>query len=71
VLSLVAGEAAAKAGIPVGSIFTQIDGVRIPDTVTAIVRIRASVPGATIKIVAKLPDGSTKTFSVVLGSTTN
>lgn len=71
VLSLVAGEAASKAGIPVGAIFTQIDGVKIPDLVTAIVRIRASVPGATIKIVATLPDGSTKNYSVVLGSTTN
>jgi putative serine protease PepD len=71
VLSLVAGEAAQKAGIPVGAIFTEIDGVKIPDQVTAIVRIRASVPGGTVKIKATLPDGSTKTYSVVLGSTTN
>jgi len=71
VLSLVSGEAAQKAGIPVGAIFTQIDGVKIPDQVTAIVRIRASVPGATIKIVATLSDGSSKSYSVVLGSTSN
>ena len=71
VLSLVAGEAAQKAGIPVGAIFNEIDGVKIPDQVTAIVRIRASVPGGTVKIKATLPDGSTKTYSVVLGSTTN
>ena len=71
VLSLVSGEAAQKAGIPVGAIFTEIDGIKIPDQVTAIVRIRASIPGATIKIKATLPDGSTKTYSVVLGSTTN
>ena len=71
VLSLVSGEAAQKAGIPVGAIITSIDSVKIPDQVTAIVRIRASVPGATVKITATLPDGSTKTYSVVLGSTTN
>jgi S1-C subfamily serine protease len=71
VLSLVAGEAAQKAGIPAGAIITEIDGVKIPDQVTAIVRIRANAPGATVKIKATLPDGSSKTYSVVLGSTTN
>ena len=71
VLSLVAGEAAQKAGIPAGAIITEIDGVKIPDQVTAIVRIRANAPGATVKIKATLPDGSTKSYSVVLGSTTN
>lgn len=71
ILSLVAGEAAQKAGIPAGAIVNEIDGVKIPDQVTAIVRIRASVPGATVKIKATLPDGSTKIFSVVLGGTTN
>ena len=71
VLSLVAGEAAEKAGIPVGSIITEIDGVKIPDVPTAIVRIRANIPGATVKLKATLPDGSTKVYSVVLGSTYN
>jgi len=71
VLSLVAGEAAQKAGIPAGAIITEIDGVKIPDQVTAIVRIRANAPGSTVKIKATLPDGSTKSYSVVLGSTTN
>ena len=71
VLSLVAGEAAQKAGIPAGAIITEIDGVKIPDQVTAIVRIRANVPGATVKIKVTLPDGSSKTYSVVLGGTTN
>ena len=71
VLSLVSGEAAQKAGIPVGAIITDIDGVKIPDQVTAIVRIRANIPGATVKIKATLPDESSKTYSVVLGSTTN
>ena len=71
VLSLVAGEAAEKAGIPAGAIITMIDGTRIPTAETAIVRIRAKAPGDTVKIVATLPDGSTKTFTVVLGSTYN
>lgn len=71
VLSLVAGEAAEKAGIPAGAIITSIDGSRIPDAETAIVRIRARAPGETVKIVATLPDGSSKSFSVVLGSTYN
>jgi len=71
VLSLVDGEAAAKAGIPVGAIITEIDGVKIPDVETAIVRIRANAPGTTVKIKATLPDGSTKTYSVTLGSTDN
>lgn len=71
VLSLVAGEAAAKAGIPAGAIITEIDGVKIPDVETAIVRIRAKAPGTTVKIKATLTDGSTKSYSVVLGSTYN
>ena len=71
VLSLVAGEAAAKAGIPAGAIITEIDGVKIPDVETAIVRIRAKAPGSTVKIKATLSDGSTKSYSVVLGSTYN
>jgi membrane-associated protease RseP (regulator of RpoE activity) len=61
--SLVAGEAAQKAGIPVGAIITDIDGVKITDQVTAIVRIRANAPGATVKIKATLPDGTTKSYT--------
>ena len=71
VLSLVAGEAAAKAGIPAGAIIIEIDGVKIPDVETAIVRIRSKAPGTTVKIKATLTDGSTKSYSVVLGSTYN
>ena len=71
VLSLVAGEAAEKAGIPVGSIITAIDGVRIPDAETAIVRIRSHAPGESVKITVTLVDGTTKSFTVLLGSTFN
>ena len=62
------GEGAEKAGIPVGSIIRSIDGIKIPDTDTAIVRIRSYVPGAVVTVVVELPTGGTKTFKVTLGS---
>jgi len=65
---LVAGGAAEKAGIPVGAIITTIGGSRIPDAETAIVRIRAYAPGSTVSITVTLPAGSSKVFSVTLGS---
>ena len=61
-------EGAEKAGIPVGAIIRSIDGAKIPDTDTAIVRIRSYVPGATVTIVVDLPGGGSKTFKVTLGS---
>ena len=68
VAQLVSGEAADKAGIPAGAIVTNIGGSRIPDLETAIVRIRSYAPGSTVSITATLPDGSTKVFTVTLGS---
>ena len=65
---LSANEGAEKAGIPVGSIIRSIDGFKIPDTDTAIVRIRSYVPGATVTLVVDLPTGGSKTFKVTLGS---
>ncbi|MEJ0014095.1 MAG: hypothetical protein WDN07_00345 [Actinomycetota bacterium] len=65
---LVAGEAADKAGIPVGAIITNIGGIRTPDLETAIVRIRSYAPGSTIAITATVPSGGSKVFSVTLGS---
>lgn len=65
---LSANEGAEKAGIPVGSIIRSIDGFKIPDTDTAIVRIRSYVPGTTVTIVVELPTGGNKTFRVTLGS---
>jgi putative serine protease PepD len=62
------GEGAEKAGIPVGSIIRSIDGVKIPNTDTAIVRIRSYAPGAVVTIVVDLPTGGSKTFKVTLGS---
>ncbi len=66
--SLTSGDAAEKAGIPVGSIVTSIDGVRINDYVSAIVRIRSHAPGDKVAVVVTLPSGGSKTFNVTLGS---
>jgi putative serine protease PepD len=62
------GEGAEKAGIPVGSIIRSIDGIKIPDTDTAIVRIRSYIPGTVVTVVVELPTGGLKTFKVTLGS---
>jgi S1-C subfamily serine protease len=62
------GEGAEKAGIPVGSVITKIEGFKITDDVSAIVRIRAAVPGSTITVIVDLPNnGGLKTFKVTLG----
>jgi len=63
------GEAAETSGIPAGAIITSIDGVRIPDQVAAIVRIRSHAPRDKVSIVVTMPSGESKTFSVTLGST--
>ncbi len=66
--SLSPNEAAQKAGIPVGAIITSIDGIRITDQVSAIVRIRSYAPGDKVTIVVTMPAGGSKTFNVTLGS---
>ncbi|CAB4884160.1 unannotated protein [freshwater metagenome] len=63
------GEAAEKAGIPVGSVITAINGVKTPTTESAIVRIRSMVPGASVSVTVTLPSGAEQTFKAVLGST--
>lgn len=65
---LSAGEAAEKAGIPVGSVITSINGLRIPDTESAIVRIRSLIPGSSATITVTLPTGGERSFKVTLGS---
>ena len=67
ILRVVDGEAAAKAGIPNGAVIREIEGRKINDLVTAIVRIRAYAPGDTIKITVDLPGGGQRTFNVLLG----
>lgn len=68
VLSLSAGEGAAVAGIPAGSIIRSIDGFRIADQVSAIVKIRSYAPFTVVTVVVDLPTGGSKTFKVTLGS---
>jgi putative serine protease PepD len=61
-------EGADKAGIPVGAIIKSIDGARITNTDTAIVRIRSYVPGASVSVVVELPSGGNRTYRVTLGA---
>ncbi|MEN9735582.1 MAG: hypothetical protein RL129_292 [Actinomycetota bacterium] len=65
------GEAAESAGIPAGSVITKIDGVKIVNSVGAIVRIRSHAPGDKITLVVTLPTGGSKSYSLVLGSATS
>ena len=67
ILRVVDGEAAAKARIPNGSVIREIDGKKISDLITAIVRIRSYAPGDTIKIKVDLPSGGSQIFEVTLG----
>lgn len=68
ILQLSPGEGAQKAGIVAGSIITSIDGVKIANRDAAIVKIRSYAPGAVITVVLTLPDGSSKSYRVTLGS---
>jgi putative serine protease PepD len=65
---LTTGDAASTAGIATGSIITAIDGKKITDFVSAIVRIRAHAPGDKITITLTPPTGGSKSFSIILGS---
>jgi putative serine protease PepD len=66
--SLTPNEGAEKAGIPAGAIITSINGIRITDYVSAIVRIRSFAPGDKVTVIVTMPTGVSKTFSVTLGS---
>jgi len=69
ILRLSVGEGADKAGIPVGSVIKSIEGFKVIDDVSAIVRIRSAVPGSIITVIVELPNnGGLKTFKVTLGS---
>ena len=67
ILRVVDGEAAAKARIPNGSVIREIDGKKINDLITAIVRIRSYAPGDVVKIKVDLPGGGSQIFEVTLG----
>lgn len=62
------GEAADKSGIPAGSVIRSIEGVKIVDQVSAIVKIRSYAPGDAVNILVDLPTGGQKSFRVVLGT---
>jgi putative serine protease PepD len=59
--------AAEKAGLTVGTIVRSINGFKVNDAVTAIVRIRSKAPGDQILVVVDAA-GSTRTYNITLGS---
>ncbi len=59
--------AAEKAGLTVGTIVRSINGFKVNDAVTAIVRIRSKAPGDQIAVVVDAA-GSTRTYNITLGS---
>ena len=65
------GDPAGVAGIPAGTIINQIDGVKISDAVSAIVRIRSHAPGDKINLAVTLPTGASKSYTLTLGSATS
>jgi putative serine protease PepD len=68
IIQLTSGEGAEKAGVLVGSIIKSIDGVKIANRDAAIVKIRSYAPGSVITVVMTLPDGSSKTYKITLGT---
>jgi putative serine protease PepD len=68
ILRLSPNEGAERAGIPIGAIIRSIEGIKIANADSAIVRIRSFIPGATVSVVADLPTGGSRTFRVTLGS---
>jgi putative serine protease PepD len=62
------GQSADKAGLTVGSIIKSIDGFKINDAVSAIVRVRSRVPGDQVVMVIQTSTGESKTLSITLGS---
>jgi putative serine protease PepD len=68
ILQLTPGEGAEKAGVLVGSVINSIDGVKIANRDAAIVKIRSYAPGTVITVVMTLPNGTTKTYKITLGT---
>ena len=68
IIQLTPGEGAEKAGVLVGSIVKSIDGLKISNRDAAIVKIRSYAPGSVITVVMTLPDGSSKTYKITLGT---
>jgi putative serine protease PepD len=68
IAALTSGKAAERAGMVVGSIVKRINGFKINDAISAIVRIRSNAPLDQIVIVAELPSGESKTYTFNLDS---
>jgi putative serine protease PepD len=68
IASVTPGQAAEKAGLTVGMILKSIDGFKVNDAVSAIVRIRSRAPGDQIIMVVEILGGGSKTFNIILGS---
>ena len=66
--STTSGGVAEAAGIPAGSVITQINNKRITDHISAIVRIRSFAPGDKITLTVTLPSGGSQTYPITLGS---
>ena len=66
--STTSGGVAEAAGIPSGSVITQINNKRITDHISAIVRIRSFAPGDKITLTVTLPSGGSQTYPITLGS---
>jgi putative serine protease PepD len=66
--ALTAGKGAERAGIPTNSIIKSIDGFKINNAVSAIVRIRAKAPGDQVTVIVELPNGTSRTYTVTLDS---
>ena len=62
------GQAADKAGLSVGMVVKSIDGFKVNDAVSAIVRIRSHAPGDQTILVVETTAGVSKTFNITLGS---
>jgi len=62
------GKAAEKAGITVGSIVKTIDGFKINDAISAIVRIRSHAPGDQVVMVVESTTGVSKIYTITLDS---
>ena len=68
VAALTAGKGAERAGMVVGSVVKRINGFKINNLISAIVRIRSNAPGDQVVIVAELPSGESRTYTFNLDS---
>src|ERR1700694_3046189 len=67
VVSVVAGGAAAQAGIQAGWVITAIGGHDVADSNSLSQALSAFSPGNKVSVTVRLPDGSTKSITVTLG----